>query len=218
MDEWRAIQGFDGYEVSSDGRVRSYRVRGQNKIAQDVQRILSPGWHRGYASYCLRRNGRSYQRRAHTLVAAAFLGECPEGLEVCHNDGDRANNDVQNLRYDTHASNAQDMRKHRTAGILSPLQVVQVRLARARGKSCAALAQEFGVTTGMISRLCTGQGAAHLAGPRTSHNGRKLNFEKAAEIRELKRNGYSLAQIAARYGIDKSMVSLVCNGKRWRAA
>lgn len=50
----------------------------------------------------------------HVLVAAAFHGPRPEGLEVCHNDGNPQNNVASNLRYDTMSGNMLDRVKHGT--------------------------------------------------------------------------------------------------------
>jgi hypothetical protein len=45
---------------------------------------------------------------------AAFVGPCPEGMEVCHNNGDPTDNRMENLRYGTHSSNEQDKLIHGT--------------------------------------------------------------------------------------------------------
>lgn len=58
-----------------------------------------------------RDNVRSKQY-VHQLVAAAFIGPCPEGQEVRHWDGDPSNNAASNLLYGTHAENMQDMVRH----------------------------------------------------------------------------------------------------------
>lgn len=41
----------------------------------------------------------------HRLVAHAFLGPCPKGMEVDHIDDDMLNNNANNLRYVTHEEN-----------------------------------------------------------------------------------------------------------------
>ena len=50
--------------------------------------------------------GRS--RRVDHLVLDAFYGPRPKGLESCHWDDDSANNDIDNLRWDTHRANKFD--------------------------------------------------------------------------------------------------------------
>lgn len=52
----------------------------------------------------------------HRLVLAAFVGAPPEGLIGCHNDGNKLNNHVSNLRWDTYSSNMLDAVKHGTRG------------------------------------------------------------------------------------------------------
>jgi hypothetical protein len=41
-------------------------------------------------------------------VAEAFMGPTPVGLEVCHNNDDKADNRLTNLRFDTHLANMRD--------------------------------------------------------------------------------------------------------------
>src|SRR6185369_6475365 len=49
----------------------------------------------------------------HRLVAAAFIGPCPEGCEVNHKDLNKANNSVGNLEYITHAENVKHARQNK---------------------------------------------------------------------------------------------------------
>jgi hypothetical protein len=59
-------------------------------------------------------NGRQESWFVHQLVAAAFLGPRPDGLEVRHLDGDPLNNAVSNLAYGTRLENIQDKKRHGT--------------------------------------------------------------------------------------------------------
>ena len=49
----------------------------------------------------------------HRLIAMAFL-EDPSGKDVCHNNGVRSDNRVENLRLDTRKGNMSDVYKHDT--------------------------------------------------------------------------------------------------------
>lgn len=103
-EEWRPVVGFEGwYEVSDLGRVR----RSTEAPTSHPARILKPGLRRGYHGVSLCKYGVVTQRLVHSLVAEAFIGPCPEGLEVGHEDNDRGNNRVGNLSYLTHKQNMQ---------------------------------------------------------------------------------------------------------------
>lgn len=106
-ETWRPIPGFPDYEVSDTGKVKSFK-RG---VLWGRKLKLSPdSW--GYLRATLLINGRSYIKGVHQLVMLAFVGPCPEGMEICHNDGNPINNHLGNLRYDTHKANIQDAVRH----------------------------------------------------------------------------------------------------------
>src|SRR5690606_18785622 len=48
----------------------------------------------------------------HQVVMLAFVGERPGDKCVCHNDGDKTNNNLQNLRYDSFSENSKDIVRH----------------------------------------------------------------------------------------------------------
>lgn len=111
--EWRAVVGYEGaYEVSSSGRVRSLTrevifANGRSRVV--TGRELAPAILKsGYPAVNLWRNNKGRTRTVHGLVAEAFLGPRGEGVEVCHNDGNPANPNLSNLRYDTHQNNLMD--------------------------------------------------------------------------------------------------------------
>jgi len=58
---------------------------------------------RTYAVIGLAAFGQQFTRYVHRLVAAAFIGPCPEGHHVHHIDNDPSNNFIENLRYVTPA-------------------------------------------------------------------------------------------------------------------
>lgn len=105
-EQWRAIPGYEGrYEVSDRGRVRSL-VRGKAKI------MVAPIDRYGYARLSLRISGGRRNWRVHQLVALAFIGPCPPGLDVLHGDGVKTNCIPSNLRYGTQSENTIDMTIH----------------------------------------------------------------------------------------------------------
>lgn len=116
---WRPVVGYEGaYEVSDQGRVRSltrevYAGRGRTRL--HAGRVLSVFDGDDYSKVRLKLDGSGSTKNVHSLVAEAFLGPCPADLEVCHGNGNRNDNRLVNLRYDTHSANALDRREHGTA-------------------------------------------------------------------------------------------------------
>lgn len=108
--EWRpvAVDGLeDRYEVSNTGLVR--------RIGKDKPMSNSSA-RNGYSVVNLTfSDSRQRVFYTHRLVALTFLG-VPDGyMECCHWDGNRLNNHVSNLRWDTKSGNAQDAIRHGTA-------------------------------------------------------------------------------------------------------
>ena len=165
-ENWKAISGFPGYEVSDQGRVRSYlKSRGRNLgtyISTTAQKILKPHPDRfNRLALYLRKDGKTYRIFIHRLVLIAFVSPYPLGMETCHNDGNPANNNLTNLRWDTRRNNAQDTIIHGTvlAGSKNPRaklnesQVIQIREMAANGIANKRLAEMFSVYPEHISGI-----------------------------------------------------------------
>ena len=122
MENWKAIPAWEGwYEVSDCGRVRSVdrKVVARHPSGPSIPRLFKGRVLRaavsgnGYPMVSLTRPGAKREcRYVHALVLEAFIGPCPQGLEVCHNDGKKPNNKLDNLRYDTRKANSDDTAKH----------------------------------------------------------------------------------------------------------
>jgi hypothetical protein len=112
-ERWLPVVGYEGlYEVSDFGRVRSLPRPGTQRGGRILKLPPNSG---GYPVVSLSRANRHVTRPVHVLVAAAFLGPRPNGMQVCHNDGHRTNAVLANLRYDTPGGNSQDMIRHGTS-------------------------------------------------------------------------------------------------------
>lgn len=112
MEDWRKIEGWDGYEVSSLGNVRSWKFCRRSPLdplPRPVSHWVLPN---GYHQVKLKDKGKKSNMYIHRAVLIAFVGECPKGMEVAHNDGDKGNNALENLRYVTPKENAEDMLRH----------------------------------------------------------------------------------------------------------
>jgi hypothetical protein len=107
-ERWVIVPGTsDCYEVSEQGRVWSRPRLGT--LGGIMAGSTTPD---GYRQVQLHSYGKMANYRIHQLVALAFLGPTPEGMEVCHKDGNQLNNDVSNLKFDTHRKNTQERVEH----------------------------------------------------------------------------------------------------------
>ena len=159
---WKEVPGFEGYEVSDQGRVRSYRLPGYGHKLADHPKILRPLWSQdGYKRAALSKKGRAYYFTVHRLVLLTFVGPCPTGMQACHNDGKLLNCYVDNLRWDTIKNNHLDKFKHGTTVRgerngrckLTVSQVKQIREMVSHGVSIHSLGKIFAVTPENINRI-----------------------------------------------------------------
>lgn len=116
MEQWKAVQGYEGlYEVSSHGRVRSLDRPWRPGIRSFKGKELKPQKKkRGYYAVALNKNGISLIAKIHSLVAESFIGPRPDGEEVRHRDSNPLNNRLENLVYGTRSDNVRDAVKHGT--------------------------------------------------------------------------------------------------------
>lgn len=97
VEVWRDIDGFDGYQVSNLGNVRSLNYNGTGNT-QVLKPSLS-GRNRTYLSINMQVADKVIRRNIHRLVAMAFIPN-PDNLpEVNHIDEDGTNNKINNLEW-----------------------------------------------------------------------------------------------------------------------
>jgi hypothetical protein len=96
---WLPVKGFEGrYWISEDGYIWGTVRAG----------VMKPKLSNcGYYRIMLSKLGWQGWFSVHELVAAAFIGERPEGLQINHKDGSKTNNHWANLEYVTCQQNVQ---------------------------------------------------------------------------------------------------------------
>lgn len=178
IEVWRAIPGYPGYEASSLGRVRSIdRVRlveyKDGRITPMLLRgqlLAQTPTTDGYLSVKIGIKGTNRATvRTHILIAATFLGPCPDGQEVRHDDNDRQNNREANLLYGTRTENSMDKLRHGTqptgeACYQTKLTAQQVRWIRANKGviSQRSMAATLGVCQQGVCNAQRGKSWSHL--------------------------------------------------------
>ena len=117
-EEWKEIEGYEGrYEVSNHGRIKSH-TKGEIIMSLGIDTG-------GYANVGLKLNGRT-TRTVHTLVWDCFGNQPRDGrkLQVDHIDGNKLNNQINNLQL---LSNRANVTKHHKRQRNLPTGVYRIR-------------------------------------------------------------------------------------------
>lgn len=170
------IKEWIGYKIGSDGSVFCCRKLGC-KRGFDVWRKLK--WQflnksgRPYISLSNgRENGRHIKKlkTIYRLVLENFVGPCPDGLEACHNDDNLLNNNLTNLRWDTHDSNVKDKIKHgrvrsgeqHPQSILSVEQVIKIKTMIKEGKREVDICNDMNLKRYLVHDIKSGRNWKHI--------------------------------------------------------
>jgi hypothetical protein len=97
---WKPVPAFESYySISNHGNIISHHKRNQDQI---IHPRLDRG---GYLSVRLNKEGKTYTRYVHRLLAESFIPN-DQGLpHVHHRSGNKLQNDLKNLQWVTHRTN-----------------------------------------------------------------------------------------------------------------
>jgi hypothetical protein len=144
---WADAYDNSDFEVSNAAKVRHKQTQKAVTPVVDIH---------GYANICF--GGRAY--RLHRLVAISFFGFPKEGLVCCHIDGNKLNNNLDNLQYKTQKENIHDKYKHGTMfrGKKAPAakygkEVTDKILALYTHKTCREISDEVGISFGTVAKV-----------------------------------------------------------------
>lgn len=144
--EFMPVVEWPGYWIGDDGSLWGNRLS-RGRIRKTPVRCRGRAGKHGYLQVILYGDFRRATATIHSLVARAFCGLRPEGMEVRHLDGDRLNNHASNLAWGTRHENSLDSLRHKThrTQLLDEDDVRAIRSLALRGSSIRELARRFGV-------------------------------------------------------------------------
>jgi hypothetical protein len=171
MEIWKEIAGWeDYYEASNFGNVRSKIRKGKTAFGERLYggKVLSPFVHlNGYLTVNLTIAGKRKQYSVHRLIAETFLGQCPNAMECCHNNGVTTDNKIENLRWDTPKNNHADKIKHGTWGggqnsASAKLNEQQAKNVKYSKKPLAYFAEKYNMSISGLGKIRYGESWKHI--------------------------------------------------------
>lgn len=158
MIAFATLNRFPGYTFGNDGTVWSRRPKnGVGPLLTTWRRMECSVSESGYVYVNLLR----HPYRLSRIILEAFVGPCPKELQACHNDGNKLNNALDNLRWDTIVNNMQDRELHGTSNKgernssakLTEADVLEIRRLLDEGITQIRIAQRYKVTQVLVSRI-----------------------------------------------------------------
>lgn len=147
-----------------------------------VGRAIAQTVHNGYWRCSLRVKDKQCRRFVHRLVLEAFVGPCPKGMEACHKDDNPLNNELGNLKWDTHQANVRNREwngKNNPSSKYTEEQVIEMRQQAQAGKTLVEISRHFGVPQNYLGKIIRGQAWRHIGGwHRTQQSRSKWDKEK----------------------------------------
>lgn len=149
----RPIPSFPGYAITRHGSVWS--EKSQKWLLTHVDNVA------GYVTIGLMQNGRQHPVCVHRLLLETFVGPCPPGMQCRHLDGNKLNNDLDNLCWGTRSENYADSVVHdrhvrgerNGRSKLTNSQAVEIRGLLTTGTTGRELAGRFHVSGVCISNI-----------------------------------------------------------------
>jgi hypothetical protein len=122
INTWTEIKDFPNYEINKLGQVRSKKTLN----------VLKGGLDRnGYKCVNIRKEGKTYYKPIHRLVAYTFLNEIQGKNCVNHKDLNKLNNCIDNLEFCNYYENNTHMKKN---GKATTSKYAGVSYEKCRGK------------------------------------------------------------------------------------
>lgn len=167
-EEWRDIFGFEGrYQVSNTGKVRGLvSANNGRKLFNTKPHELRSVDNKGYRRVVLLDDsGKRCNRSVHRLVAAAFIGDCTD-MQINHKDGNKTNNNVENLEicdqsYNTIHAYKLGLMKPCNNGLWKAINVIKDGVCVASFASIREMCRTMRLDRKSVQRVLNGVFASH---------------------------------------------------------
>lgn len=184
-EEWRVVQAFPAYEVSSEGVIRRRVPHHRCPNAMPAGYVVSQWIYRRVvkrkdgkltdlsrpAVSLWSGKGKPKNRFVNAVVCEAFHGPRPTPEhQSAHNDGDPFNNRESNLRWATPSENQMDRVAHDThnkgerhgLSKFSDADAARIVAGLRRGERAKGLAERYRVSVTTINRIRRGETWLHI--------------------------------------------------------
>lgn len=146
---WKSIDDFPDYTVSNCGKVLSYKIH-------NVGVLLNTSLNKnGYAKLHLTNYlGKPKNVSLHRIVALAFIPNPFNLPQVNHKDGDKLNNNAQNLEWSTNLDN----QKHRWKNDIGTFKLTnddvnKIKLRIISGERNIKIANDYNIDKAVVSHI-----------------------------------------------------------------
>jgi hypothetical protein len=163
IEFWKDIPGYEGrYQVSNFGRIKSLDfsvVRSNGRIYTNKSRVQKPSKdNSGYLRCAFIKNSKLVTYKVHRLVADAFCKKPNEKVEVNHIDGNKLNNNSDNLEW---VSRSENIKHAFRLGLMLPKRGILNSNSKLTGKDIKHIRDEYHYNNGkrgMFRKLSIGYG------------------------------------------------------------
>lgn len=157
---------------------------------------------------------------AHRLAYIVKYGDIPDELVVCHKCDNRACVNTDHLFLGTQQDNMTDMvNKGRSLfgeknpnNKLSEADVMNIRRKYYDGESAESISKSYNTTNSYIYNIVWGKVWTHLPILPNKKGGCKMNPEKAQEVRELSKQGFTGKYISGLFNVSTATISRILSG------
>ena len=169
-NSWRIIPGFPNYYINKDGLIKNISPNSKCTYKRK-DKILSPVLQGGYLIVSLYLNSKKSRKPIHHLVATTFIGPRPHKLVINHKDGNKLNNNVNNLEYISNSDNLKHAHKlglySYKKGIENPMsklteQQVKYILLLSNKISPSKISYMLNITKGCINDILSNRTWKHI--------------------------------------------------------